>query len=75
MNILKGKEELARARRELREGFMAKSSRASQRTKREQVMAMAREACSRAGLPFGHRGERGGRDQGSGLDFGGPVCQ
>ena len=52
MNILKGKEELAKARRELREGFMAKSSRASQRTKREQVMAMAREACSRGERVF-----------------------
>ena len=48
MNILKGKEELARARQKLRDGFMAKSSRASQRTKREQVMAMAKEASHRS---------------------------
>lgn len=45
MDILKGKEKLAEARRELREDFMAKSSRAAQKTKREQVMAMAKEAC------------------------------
>ena len=43
--MLKGKSELAKARRELKDDFMAKSSRASQRTKREQVLAMAKEAC------------------------------
>ena len=44
MDILKEKEKLAKARQELRKDFMADSSRASQRTKREQVLAMAAEA-------------------------------
>ena len=52
MDILKGKERLAKARQELRKDFMADSSRASQKTKQEQVLAMAMEAYDSKLGPF-----------------------
>ena len=42
MDILQGEDRLRRAKEVLRGDFLAKSSRAAQRSKREQVMAMAR---------------------------------
>ena len=42
MDILQGKDKLRQAREVLRGDFLAKSSRAAQKTKREQVLAMAR---------------------------------
>ena len=42
MDILQGKERLRQAKEELRGDFLAKSSKAAQKTKREQVMMMAR---------------------------------
>ena len=42
MDILQGKERLRQGKEELRGDFLAKSSKAAQKTKREQVMMMAR---------------------------------
>lgn len=39
VDILKGKDKLQQARETLREDFLAKSSKAAQRSKREQVLA------------------------------------
>ena len=52
MDILQGECELKRARESLRGDFLAKSSKAAQRSKREQVLAMAKVSVGERGHVF-----------------------
>ena len=52
MDILQGKEKLKQAKEALRGDFLAKTSKAAQKSKREQIMAMAKASVGAAARVF-----------------------
>ena len=52
MDILQRKDKLKKAREALRDDFLAKTSKAAQRSKREQILAMAKASVGRSGRVF-----------------------